>query len=405
MVSLHFNSDDFSKAIAEAQNPDGDARVIAALLPDILRSSDVRAASALLSQLPRNEYNPHWLPEAFALLGVQTCLSRTRREMTRQVFGRDMPLSSVQTSALANLSHDMAMIGFSFPSWRFVSMGFGDDPKALLEHAGMDKRKRFNDVRDKSLPRSNPQRDEFGTGFVWQGDDWRVEYRRAYAAISRFDPQSPAHLVIRNSSFFFGRDRIEAPVLVSFSPLSFEALDDLDSEQFADPDLFIPWQDIVYESENALELDERLDRVQGLVEFFDTFDFDLMLGLVMGNQLKPFIALMREQKAQHAARGKNGAPFYLGALHDSFPPWAPDHVMAVDEALIEALEAYRRRGTTKDEALNRFIEAVLTGDKPVLLSSAQGDHPVAPKSGMQKQQDKAPAPAIDGAGGKPDPQI
>lgn len=403
LLSRYFNSDDFTKAIKAAQNPDGDPAAITALLPAILEEQNAAAATALLARLIDN--NAHWMPEAFVLLGVGGLRANRKRGVVRQVFGYGCALDDTTIDRMADLSGKLGRIGFSFPAWRFLSARFGEEERTLLEHFGWKRLWRGNDIRDIFLPKNDPQHDEFGAGFVRKTDGWRVEYRRAYVAISHMDTENPVHLVVRNSAYHFGRDRIEHPVLVSFLPLDVDQLEKMDQTEFSDPDVFIPWQDILYNVNGAktMDLQEKIACVERAVSFLELEDYDLSLGMMMdGEKSRILIDFLQEKLDQYTGKARSGAPLYLGILGSDFPPWRPQNVLPVDRALIQALKDHRRgRQTFSRKKIASFFDALCHGGKAVFLSSPEGDYPVKPKLKLHHAGARQTLAGL----GNPDPEI
>ncbi|HEY8963723.1 MAG TPA: hypothetical protein VIN59_04585, partial [Alphaproteobacteria bacterium] len=175
---------------------------------------------------------------------------------------------------LARASARIGRYGFSFPQWRYLAQNFNE--KSILEKYGMKRLRRDNDVRDASLP--DPQRDEFGPGFVWQSGGWYVEYRRAYVLAANEE----AALLIRNNSYFFGRDRLPNAAYVAqgrFSPEELQAFDLPDLEKFT------RWQDVL--SNPSL-----VQQAQKILDYLDIFEMR-MTQWMMGSGRRHLLEFMQ----------------------------------------------------------------------------------------------------------------
>lgn len=241
-----------------------------------------------------------------------------------------MFLSPDETS----LQRRVALLGFSFPVWRFLSQVVGGP--SLLEHFGMARLARAPDLRDASLP--DPARDEYGVGFclLMTGGTY-IEYRRAYILCG---VAAQGCLVIRNNSWFFGRDRLPWPAAVSFTRR------DVDD-----------WQDIAPQSIADFQaIDPHPVFVQHCLELIEAHEKRLQSWLLTAG-IPYLVAFLREK----LARGR-GVP-YLGWVTDGQPPWRPHDVCALDADIVNRLE------TAPDE----FIRP---GFRLTLLSGPKGDLPV-----------------------------
>lgn len=153
--------------------------------------------------------------------------------------------------------------GSGFASWRFLTQAYDGKP-ALAEQFGMRKLIRENDIRDATLPPSNPDRDELGRGFVWQSEDLYIEYRRAYIVVSSLGGATPATLVIRNNSKYFGHDRLKNAVYFSDSGKTPAELESLTPRTLEDPTKFF--------AVRAALTSEQSARIQQLLDKLDEFN-------------------------------------------------------------------------------------------------------------------------------------
>lgn len=365
-----------------------DPTAITRMTPVIIEDGNADAAHRLLTATPSNK--PAWRAETYALLGTRGMTPLQRRESVESVLGR-MPSQCADShiAALADISSRIGQYGFSFPAKRFIAMGFGNGP-SLIERAGFRRLVRDNDVRNSELPKSDPARDDFGTGFVWHDDDWYIEQRRAYFIVSRLSAENPVTLLVRNSSPYFGRDRLAEPVYVSFEPHTPETLQNLTR---ADIEIFTPWHNLAVGIRP-----ENLERLQDALDFAD--QADLKFGQWLRSRGIPkfkagnhSLASLFNQKGgshelhaflkfafmNHISQDRQGSPVYLAALPKGAAPWRPDPALPVNVDFLSHLNIYNRGGTIHHPVLRTlFRQALVTPIRQlVLLSSPQGDYPVA----------------------------
>lgn len=394
MIKSEFNNEEFQAALATAYSSSTDVKPISKITPHIVGEGNTAMAHGLVCATSANR--DYWLPEALALFNVPGLSQTQRKRMVGAVFSDETPLDEATAAALADCNARMGRYGFSFPQWRFVSQGF--DGSALVEQFGMAKIPRDNDVRDPTLPKSTPERDEFGLGFVWGNGDWNVEYRRAYILCSNHCEDNAATLVIRNNSYFFGRDRLPAPFYASFEPIEAETLQTLDTGMLEQSGLFSRWQDITHANQ-SLPLEEKVRRTQHLLNFLDAFDarlalwlqspepindassFEVLnnLGTNEGGQLH-LLAFLKHMHAIHAASGKLGSPLFMAQIDANMPPWHPNLAVPLSDDLIEQIET----GSFNMHEPNTKI---------VMLSGPNGDWPLMkPKPNQDKASGRSPAP-------------
>lgn len=302
--------------------------------------------------------NPDTLAEALVAYNAPAINFNTMVEATKIIFG----LPAIQPDLIDTLIECNAAIGrytFSFPQWRFLTQNFNG--ASLVERFGMTRLTRPNDVRDDTLPKSDPQRDHFGTGFAAQTGKLHVEYRRAYILCS----DGNSTLVIRNSSPYFGRDRLAHPAYVSFEKLSPERLRDITDADFASGGIFTPWQNSIT-ADTTQNLAQAL-RVQQLVRALDEFDTHMQSWLFNGGAAH-MADFMDFALARNAAAGKTDAPFYLCLVDNAMPPWFPITNTEASAALAQSIRAGEKKHLAGAQR------------KPVLLSSRFGDWPSVPKN-------------------------
>ncbi|GEM_PF-1246307 len=342
----------------EAALRGGDPKPVTRIAPRVIELADAQTACDLVCSSSENR--DIWLPEALTLFNTSGLSPGRLRRMTGSVFGWNKPADPAIADSLARSNARLGRYGFSFPQWRFLAQAFNG--ASLLEHYGMRRLRRATDIADAAL--KEPHRDLFGPGFVWRDDTTYVEYRRAYIVCSDASEGIEATLVIRNNSYYFGRDRLPDPVYVSWRRLSPEFLRNINPGSFSAPSPFTRWQDSMHE-----DLPEKARRVTRLIDFLDGFD----------NRLSAWLAGDRQGFAQLAAFLKSRAgqpgpvPFVAGIDRD-MPPWFPFFAQAVTPEFLEALEKSGPDGLKK-----LFTEAGRGPAKLVLLSGPHGDPPIRPE--------------------------
>lgn len=364
-----FQKNSFGDALSFTHGYGGDVKDVSKAVPRIIENKDALAAHMLVTTLSDNR--DEWLPEALMLMGVEGKTQAQKNGMVHAVFGSEKFIPNDKVENLLDLSKRFGALGFSFPTWRFVSQGYGEDRKAMLEHFGMQRLKRDTDVRDPFLPFSNPERDEFGAGFKWKNDNLRIEYRRSYISASLLNEDAAVTVIVRNNSHFYGRDRLQHPVMVSYEVMDDETLDNLSAADFENEDKFMPWQNVV-SAKNELTLGERLGSIQDALGYFEGFDATLSLWLSGDYGLRHFKGFAKEQWTRQQEKGNDNPPLYIGFIKDDMPPWKPSGVLAVKEEFIQMLD--------RDD-FPMVIEQMLSpGMKMALLSGNKGDFPVIEKT-------------------------
>ncbi len=320
----------------------GDTRAFTACLPAIIHAQDAAAAHALVTCFGAV---PGLLPEHLMLLDVAGLPAAHRRAMLAALVPDAAAWPEDQVLQTARLSARMGAYGFSFPLWRFLTQR--RRAPALLEQYGFTRRERVTDVRDAALPRHDPARDLYGVGFLRQDAAWTVEYRRAYILCACHARGDAAVIVIRNSSYFFGRDRLPAPVYAAFGEIVPETLQALDADGFTGGRLSAYPQ--VLAAPDGLSVAEKLRRLARLVDRLDAEEQKISRWLCGAG-------------AAHAAAFAEGvAPFYAGLISAGAPPWFPKRVGPVTPSHLATL----RDGLTAET-------------KIAFLSGANGDFPATP---------------------------
>jgi hypothetical protein len=357
--------EDPALAAAFAAAASGDPKPATAIVPRLVREKDAAAAQALACALPEAA-----LPEAFMLFATPGLAPGRQRAMIRAVFSYDARLAQAVARKWAACTAAIGRYGFSFPQWRFVMQGF--EGAALAERYGMERLRRATDTRDAALPPADPARDRFGAGFVHEEGAWTIEYRRAYILCANRAAGDAAALVIRNSSYFFGRDRLPFPAYIAWQALSGEKLAALEEKDFAPGGAFTPWHK-AFTGDSGPDAVEKLRRARLLLDRLDSFDGGFSGWLRGGEGLPHLAAFLRHTLARAAP------PFYLAAHDPALPPWFPKHAVRGDAAALSGIEAKLAGNAPGDARLRRLLAPAEKRGKFLLLSGPAGDFPLRPQ--------------------------
>lgn len=363
-------------------------KAVSVVTPRILVDHDAAVAHKIVTATSPNRQD--WLPEAFALMGTKGLSPSQTREMLAAVFGsKAAALDETQATALAGITSRIGLTGFSFPAKRFTTQGFANGP-SLIERAGFTRQTRTSDVRDATMPKSNPQRDELGTGFTWTDGTWHVEQRRAYVLFSDLSAEAPVTMIIRNSSYYFGRDRLKNAAYVSFDKKSTQELRALTAADIDNPKNFTPWQDVPVASENLSRVAHALDAMdaidckfsqwlrthKGSVKFKSPFaSIDKLFS--DGGGLNHLRALLKEMLVQHINDERAGSPLYLAQLDPGHAaPWQPHSICPVTTDTLAQLKSVQDGVAIKDDKLRKLFSP-MGSRQLVLITGKYGDFPVS----------------------------
>lgn len=272
------------------------------------------------------EAGPDMQAERMTALLDAGLTAEQRREISAPICADAPPAALAQLGALA----------FSFPLWRFISQRTLS-MDSLIEAAGYQRLTRASDLRDASLP--DPARDELGIGFVRARGGAYVEYRRAYVLYA----SQQGALLVRNSSYFYGRDRLVHPVYIANPIVPLEVLQALTVEQIEDGVLFKPLA--VGQGEQAASLVAGFMRHENALHEW-----------VWGEGLSVTLDFLRDK-----IQTRRNMP-YIGLIKKGWPAWRPRHVVALDEGVIADI-AQGIYAPEKDERI-------------VMLSGPGGDFPL-----------------------------
>ncbi len=235
-------------------------------------------------------------------------------------------------AALAQLG----ALAFSFPLWRFISQRT-PSMDSVIEAAGYTRMTRASDLRDASLP--DPARDELGVGFIRPRGGAYVEYRRSYVLYA----SQQGALLVRNSSYFYGRDRLQHAVYLANPIVPQDTLENLTAAQIDSGDLFKPLAT------------GHGEQVAALVAAFMRHE-NALHDWVWGEGAGVTLDYLRDK-----LQAKRGMP-YIGIVNKGWPAWKPERVVALDAGVIDDIA--------------RGIYAAPEGARIVMLSGAGGDFPL-----------------------------
>ena len=358
-------------AMQVAQGSVEDVKAITKVLPGVLEQPNPTAAFDLVCAAGQNKDS--WLPEALTLFGTAGLSPIQLREMAAHVFTPKTYLDAPMMDKLARCNARLGKYGFSFPQWRYLSQGV--DGISLVERYGMHRLRRENDVRDPAA--HDPDRDLFGAGFISNENSHYIEYRRSYIVCADLSEQNPATVIIRNNSYFYGRDRLPAPVLVSYEPISANDLENLSPVDF-DSGKFIRWQDIT-ESSQHIPLSVKVDRAERLLNSLDDFDGRLMAWVFSAEPDGGFPHLLDLFRSKLAT---NGPPIFIGKSDPEMPPWYPKSALPVTVELWDQLTLSQSDPTGAPPRIQELFKPE-PNSRLTLFTGQNGDLPLRPKPLMQ----------------------
>lgn len=388
-----YQGEDHTSALAAASGDSDNIKAISQTTPRIIIDNDREKAHQLVASKSPNRLD--WMAESFALMGLKGLNNDQKRDMAQAVFRlKNQRLDAHDVDAMSQISARMGQYAFSFPAKRFTTQRFADG-LSLIERAGFERQIRPTDVRDEDLPKYNPQRDEFGIGFTWRDDDWYVEQRRAYTLFSSLKKEAPVSLLIRNSSYFFGRDRLKNPAYVSWNQKTPDELLQLDANTIENPDEFTPWQNLL-ENPDHTPLHEKFKRVGYALDAMDSVDLKFSQWLrthngpvrfkAQQNSLDAMFndeggyehlrAFLKDTLMKHVDAERPGSPLYLAQLQPGdVAPWQPQHACSVGTDTLAQLKNAQDSVTIQSDKL-RALFRPMPQRQLVLMSGEYGDFPV-----------------------------
>lgn len=271
-----------------------------------------------------------------------------------------------------------ARLTFSFPIWRFLAQGIScsDHPlTSILKEAGGQKLIRSTDSFINPLTLS--QEDLFGPGFVFQmhidepagltETSELIELRRAYIQQLFIETASPS-LLIRNSSHFFGRNRLNDFLLVSRNPIDSSGALNINSTSLTEN--FVSFMSGHLWRELSLASISSLKRQVLHLEAFDA-----KLGDWMANSSQGVGALYYLLSSK-LAQDPRLIP-YLSVIERDKPPWSPICSIKPDAEQILELGKFIDSQDNNESYLLEFMKIWNSrGYRLALLSGPNGDLPI-----------------------------
>ena len=301
--------------------PSDDPLMISRRLPRAVAAGDVATVYGLAMQAGADMQ-----AERMATLLCDGLTDSQKREIAEPVCADAPPAALAQLGALA----------FSFPLWRFLSQRT-QTMDSIIEAAGYERLNRDTDLRDASLP--DPARDELGVGFARPRGGAYVEYRRAYIIYA----SQQGAVLVRNSSYFYGRDRLKHPVYIADPIVPLETLQGLTVEEIESGSVFRPLH--AGHGEQAATLVAGFMRHENALHAW-----------VWGEGLPVTLDYLRDK-----LQAKRGMP-YIGLVKQGWPAWSPRRIVALDEGVIADI--------------TQGIYAPAQDERIVMLSGTGGDFPL-----------------------------
>lgn len=242
----------------------------------------------------------------------------------------------------------VAKVGFSFPIWRFPSIG--GKGSILFRFGFKTNDSRLTDFRLE--PDKSGHLDNLGNGFHRFVGSQYQELRRTYIVLS--DSKSGT-LIIRNSNFFFGRDRLPYAAYYSPEHFSFDDLQNIDpakSDSILDKMYPLPFspgniQGVTY--------DEWMNNINELLTSYDRLEIDF----------SEFLAKTVQSEPDLVESIKNDDRFINSHLAFKVPsdlPWKPSLVIPIKDVSSTNL---RRSKILVGEGMMMFMANSPDGDFPL----------------------------------------
>lgn len=375
-------------ALRELQGRKNATHAFARILPLLIRESDIGFADTLIDAFELHHAHaadPNFFPymaELFALLSLPNT-DRAKRSRWTAVLTGSPGLEQTLGETMQDLTsvfRKIGALGFSFPIWRFLAKRLQcpgqETHPALLEQAGMVRLDRTTDTfcdKDK-------KQDWLGTGYITSSGKAEIEYRRSYLRVSL---PNEGHLLIRNSSYFWGRDRFEHPAYFSPHPLPAERLLGLTPSEVDWKKLFLPITSWTLWGEHADNTRrENVFKLCALTAALSGFEANLSNWLCDNRTLptrSPGFPLLLDYLSAWIRHHREPLPV-LGFIHPELPPWFPYAALKIDGDVLAALLRLREGcclNRKADSEVFRFFETGISHRaKLVLLSGEKGDFPI-----------------------------
>ena len=348
-----------------------------------LASGDVKTVSYAAAVLDRQK------PSSSAALAIELCnaIGDSSTEAFHQLLGDHMLLSNAQGKTVRPLVEKLlaqytdkknadldlcgevfrkvAVLGYSFPEWRFLAMRYGVEQESFLERIGLTK-------IDRSLIGGVPANEvdlKLGLGFICAQNsqltspeldkDVIIELRRGYILASH-----PAHgsIIIRNSSHFFGRDLLQHPAYFSEGGLTKKSVEGMGKSMIEDPKQFSPLHHYLGQLTSS-NTGTSCGKINWLVNQVEILSRAISAEIGIDGAINPKLAGFFKELEASDTKIKP----MLTAKKVGEGPWFPEIVAPV-----------LSQDENQREISEFFAQAKKLGLQVLILSSEKGDFPSRP---------------------------
>ena len=258
-------------------------------------------------------------------------------------------LTTEETIALLPFLRDAGRLGFSFPLRRWMAVSYPEAP-SLLNAFGMETVRRDTD-------RDINGKDIMGSGFRMLTDDFYTEYRRSYIRFS----DTKLGVIIRNSSYYFGRTALRHPVYIHLGNDSPNGPSgDIHTDNIEEAG-FLPLHKI------APLLLGHADNLTNLMNRWNAFEIELTRTVLTSTgYCFPDLLHWLNVHLKNLPDNKP-SPIFITTVKRELPPWFPEHAVQLNGEILNAL---KRVESSLYPVLYPCQESY-----PALLSAASGDLP------------------------------
>ena len=382
-----------SFAVQELQGDYSGKHALTRIMPYLFRDSDFLAIDSLSSEWTKrfsccSKAFPY-SAELITFLGAPKIDDEMRRRWTAAITG-NKDLNSILGKKIEDLASVLGAAGifsFSFPIWRFLSQRLttpeGESIPALLEYAGMERLARETDIHSDE---EGKKVDWLGTGYLTVQSDFEVEYRRAYIRVTAPDEGS---LIIRNSSYFFGRDRFEHPAYFSLKSIPSEQLKALTPLDVDGQKKFLPLTSQQFWNSSPADVSDAVSKLFTLTKILLEHENNLTKWVFDSHasspQYSPGFSVLLNNLAERIMYAEVNPGFskyilpVLGFIDPQSPPWFPYHTLEVTKGNLASLSDLLKNENSSDEARIFMRAGQSRKCKLVLLSGTEGDYPLREK--------------------------
>lgn len=384
-------------AVREIKGEHSGDHALTRLMPSLLHCSDISTIDHLFSDWRANydlwsatKIFPY-SAEFMTFLSVPGIDEEMRKRWVATLTDTEN-IGSILGEKAEDLAYTLGKVGvfsFSFPIWRFLSQRLqnteGKITPAILESAGMERLLRDTDT---FYDDNGRKADWLGAGYLKSMHDREIEYRRAYLRIT---VPHEGSLLIRNSSYFFGRDRFQHPAYFSPDDVSAERLEALTPAEVDEKKILFPLTSKeVWRDSSPSRLSENASRLSRLMKVLLEHETELSNWLFDSDASSPKKSpgsdLLLDNLFERMDHVKNSANAsrvnvpVLGFIDPHLPPWFPYDTLEISRDNLASLSKIISEDDThqQPEHVLTFLHTGLSRKaKLVLLSGAGGDYPLA----------------------------